>query len=282
MERPLVLDGRVLVKEIEEKLKVRVKELKGKYNITPTLATILVGKDEASAAYVGMKIKACERIGAVSLRVELPEATSTEELVNKIKELNNNKNVHGILLQHPVPEHIDEQICFDMIDFEKDVDGVNIKTFGKMAMKQESFKGAATLAVQNILKHYDIKLEGKEIVVVGKGDILGKPVAMMLMNEKATVTICDLSAENLPEIVRRADILIAAIGKPKFIKADWIKDDAVLIDTGYNPGNVGDIDLENAIGKCSAYTPVPGGVGPMTIVSLIEQTVEAAEKSVAK
>lgn len=213
-----------------------------------------------------------------SLKVELPEETTTQQLIDKIQELNRNENVHGILLQHPVPDHIDEMACFLSIDVSKDVDGVNPNTFGRMAMQMDSFKCATPYGIITLLKHYNIQIEGKEAVVIGRSPILGKPMAMMLLNENATVTICHSRTKNLPDVVRRADIVVAAVGRPKFVQADWIKEGCVLVDAGYNPGNIGDIDLENCISKCSAYTPVPGGVGPMTINRLIYQTVVSAEK----
>jgi len=278
MNSPLVLDGKALAKSVEQELAERVQRIKEKTGVTPILATILVGNDPASVTYVRMKGNACRRIGMESLKVELPEETTTQQLIDKIQELNRNENVHGILLQHPVPDHIDEMACFLSIDVSKDVDGVNPNTFGRMAMQMDSFKCATPYGIITLLKHYNIQIEGKEAVVIGRSPILGKPVAMMLLNENATVTICHSRTKNLPDVVRRADIVVAAVGKPKFVQADWIKEGCVLVDAGYNPGNIGDIDLENCISKCSAYTPVPGGVGPMTINRLIYQTVVSAEK----
>ncbi|HOJ81339.1 MAG TPA: tetrahydrofolate dehydrogenase/cyclohydrolase catalytic domain-containing protein [Clostridiales bacterium] len=278
MSTPLVLDGKALAKSIEQELTVRVQRIKDKTGITPILATIIVGNDPASVTYVRMKGNACRRIGMESLKVELPEETTTQQLIDRIRELNHDGNVHGILLQHPVPAHIDEMACFLSIDVSKDVDGVNPNTFGRMALQMDSFKCATPYGIITLLKHYNIRIEGKEAVVIGRSPILGKPVAMMLLNENATVTICHSKTKDLPDVVRRADIVVAAVGKPRFVKADWVKEGCVLVDAGYNPGNIGDIDLENAISKCSAYTPVPGGVGPMTINRLICQTVESAEK----
>ncbi len=279
MSNPIILDGAKLAKEIEAELGARVAKIKEKTGITPVLATILVGNNPASVTYVRMKGNACKRVGLESLKVEMPENTTTDELVAKIEELNRDERVHGILLQHPVPEQIDEQKCFNTISVKKDVDGVNTDSFGRMTMKLDAYKSATPLSIMTILKYYNIDIAGKEAVVVGRSPILGKPVAMLLLNENATVTVCHSKTENLPEIVRRADIVVGAVGKPRFIKADWVKEGAVLVDAGYNPGNVGDIDLENAAAKSSAYTPVPGGVGPMTITSLMRQTVEAAEKA---
>ncbi len=275
---PIVLDGKILARQIEEELKVRVQKLIQKSGKTPILATILVGDNPSSITYVKMKSNACNRVGIESLKIELSQSTTTEELITKIKEMNANDLVNGILLQHPVPKQIDEQKCFSKIDIRKDVDGVNTWTFGRMAMQLDSYKSATPYAIMRLLKHYNIEIEGKEVVVVGRSPILGKPIAMMLLNENATVTICHSKTRDLPKITRNADIIIGAVGIPKFIQADWVKDGVVLVDAGYNAGNVGDIDLENAIIKCSAYTPVPGGVGPMTIMSLIEQTIESCEK----
>lgn len=278
MSSPLILDGKALAAEIEENLKVRARKIIEATGKVPVLATIIVGSDPASVTYVRMKGNACTRVGIASLKVEMPEETTTEELLEKINELNNDPEVSGILLQHPVPQQIDEQKCFNAIALEKDVDGVNTASFGNMAMKLESFKSATPLGIMKIIQHYGIEVEGKEAVVIGRSPILGKPVAMMLLNGNATVTICHSRTRNLPEVVKRADIIVAAVGKPKFIQADWVKEGSVLIDAGYNPGNIGDIDLEKAAAKAAAYTPVPGGVGPMTISSLLTQTIEAAER----
>ena len=278
MNEPIMMDGKVLAKEIEEDLSARVKRIIEKTGKVPVLATILVGGNPASVTYVRMKGNACKRVGIDSLRVELPESTTTEQLLAKIDELNADDNVCGILLQHPVPAQIDEQRCFNAIAPEKDTDGVNTSSFGAMTMHLPAFKSATPLSVMALLKRYGIDVAGKEAVVVGRSPILGKPVAMLMLNADATVTICHSKTKNLPEVVKRADIVVAAVGRANFIQADWVKEGAVLIDAGYNEGNVGDIDLENAAGKSSAYTPVPGGVGPVTIAKLIEQTVEAAER----
>lgn len=279
MNNAIIMDGRTLAKEIEGKLRLRADNIKDKTGTEPMLVAILVGNNPASASYVNMKMKACERIGTKFLRLQMPEDTTTEELLAKIEELNSNDEVHGILLQHPVPVHIDEQRCFDAIKLRKDVDGVSSATFGKMSIGLDSFMCAAALGLYNLLKGYDIKVQGKQAVIAGCSCILGKPIAAMLLNENATVTICHADIKNLKEVIGRADIVVGAIESPRFIKADWIKEGAVLLDTGYNPGNLGDIDLENAIPKCSAYTPVPGGIGPMTIASLLQQTIQAAEKA---
>ncbi|MBE6591163.1 MAG: bifunctional 5,10-methylene-tetrahydrofolate dehydrogenase/5,10-methylene-tetrahydrofolate cyclohydrolase [Ruminococcaceae bacterium] len=276
---PLILDGKTLSKKTEALLLEKSTELKAKYGFVPVLATILVGSDPASCTYVRMKKNACQRVGLDSMSVEMDESTTTEQLLAKIHELNRDSRVCGILLQHPVPRHIDEKACFEAIAPEKDVDGVNTATFGRMTMGSFAYKSATPYGIMSILEEYGIELEGKEAVVIGRSAILGKPVAMMLLNANATVTICHSKTKNLPEVVKRADIVVAAVGKPRFVKAEWIKDGAVLIDAGYNPGNVGDIDLENAAAKSSAYTPVPGGCGPMTIAMLMKNTMESAEKA---
>jgi methylenetetrahydrofolate dehydrogenase (NADP+) / methenyltetrahydrofolate cyclohydrolase len=278
MGTPVILDGRTLAKSIEGELRERVAEIIQKTGKTPVLAAVIVGSDPASVMYVKMKGNACERVGMRSLKIEMPEDSKTEDVIDKIEQLNRDEDVHGILLQHPVPKQVDENSCFDHISEDKDVDGVNTNTFGRMTMQYSSFKCATPAAIMSILTYYGIEIEGRDAVVIGRSPILGKPVSMLLLNANATVTICHSKTKDIAEKVRRADIVVAALGKPKFVKAEWIKDGAVLVDAGYNPGNVGDIDLENAIKKCSAYTPVPGGVGPMTISTLIRQTVESAEK----
>jgi methylenetetrahydrofolate dehydrogenase (NADP+)/methenyltetrahydrofolate cyclohydrolase len=211
--------------------------------------------------------------------VDLGEETTTAQLLAQIDALNANPRVRGILLQHPVPQQIDERACFDCIALEKDVDGVTSLGFGRMALGEPAYGSATPAGIMRLLRRYGIEIQGREAVVVGRSPILGKPMAMMLLAANATVTICHSRTKNLPEIVRRAEILVGAVGRPQFIKADWIRDGAVVVDAGYHPGGVGDIELGPVIERCSAYTPVPGGVGPMTIATLIAQTVEAAEKA---
>ena len=214
----------------------------------------------------------------MSIAVELSEQTTTEQLLDKINELNANPDCHGILLQHPVPSQIDERACFDAIDAEKDVDGVTCLGFGRMAMNEPAYGSATPQGIMRILEAYDIELSGKHAVVVGRSPILGKPMALMLLNANATVTICHSKTQDLPNLIKQADILVGAVGRPEFIKADWIKDGAVVVDAGYHPGGLGDIELEPITQSASAYTPVPGGVGPMTINTLILHCVMAAEK----
>ncbi len=274
----LILDGKLLASQIETDLAERVATLKAKTGRTPILATILVGADPASATYVKMKGNACHRVGMDSLKIELPASTTTEELLAEISKLNNNTDVHGILLQHPVPHQIDERACFDAIALEKDVDGVTCLGFGRMSMGESAYGSATPAGIMSLLQANKIELAGKHAVVVGRSPILGKPMALMLLAANATVTICHSRTQNLPDFIRQADIVIGAVGKPEFIKGEWIKDGAVVVDAGYHPGGVGDIQLSAVIDRAAAYTPVPGGVGPMTIATLMRQTVEAGEK----
>lgn len=278
----MLLDGKALAKQIETELSQRVQALVEKTGRTPILATILVGDDPASATYVRMKGNACKRVGMDSIRVEMPSETTTEELLAKIDELNNNPDVHGILLQHPVPAQIDERACFDKIALTKDADGVTCLGFGRMSMNEPAYGSCTPQGIIHLLKHYNIEMQGKHAVVVGRSAILGKPMAMMLLNENCTVTICHSRTQNLAEQVAQADIIVGAVGVPELIKKDWIKPGAVVVDAGFHPtddGGCGDIELKGIESVASAYTPVPGGVGPMTINTLIRQTVEAAEKA---
>lgn len=275
----IVLDGKALAAKIELELAQRVEIIKQKTNgIKPILATILVGDDPASETYVRMKGNACRRVGMESIQLMLDVNTSTDQLMAEIQQLNANPDVHGILLQHPVPAQIDERQCFDEISLNKDVDGVTSLGFGKMAMQEFAYGSATPAGIMSILKAYDIDPSGKHAVVIGRSAILGKPMAMMLLNANATVTICHSRTEDLPSFVRQADIVVGAVGKPELIRGEWIKDGAVVIDAGYHPGGIGDIELSAISDRCYAYTPVPGGVGPMTISTLISQTVFAAEK----
>lgn len=277
----LILDGKALAKSIEDELSTRVANLKQKTGRTPILATILVGDDPASATYVRMKGNACKRVGMDSIRVEMPSTTTTDELLAKIDELNANPDVHGILLQHPVPNQIDERACFDRINLGKDVDGVTCLGFGRMAMGESAYGSCTPQGIMHLLNHYQIDLTGKHAVVIGRSAILGKPMAQMLLNANCTVTICHSKTQDLAHHVEQADIVVGAVGVPELIKKSWIKKGAVVVDAGFHPtddGGCGDIELNGIDGIASAYTPVPGGVGPMTINTLIRQTVEAAEK----
>jgi len=275
----IILDGKAIAQQTEAELSERVARLKQKSGgQAPILATILVGGDPASATYVKMKQNACKRVGMESIAVEMPDSTTTEQLLAKIQELNTNPNCHGILLQHPVPEQVDERLCFDSIALEKDVDGVTCLGFGRMAMGEFAYGSATPQGIMRLLAAYNIPLAGKHTVVVGRSPILGKPMAMMLLNANATVTICHSRTENLPAIISGADLVVGAVGKPGFNKAGWIRDGAVVVDAGYHPGGVGDIELAPLHDRAAALTPVPGGVGPMTINTLILQSVDAGEK----
>ena len=243
------------------------------------MATILVGLDPASATYVKMKQNACARLGMDSIAVELSKDTTTEELLETIEKLNADSNVHGILLQHPVPSKINERQCFDAISVEKDVDGVTCIGFGQMTMGENAFGSCTPAGIMRMLEYYEVEISGKNAVVVGRSPILGKPMAMMLLNKNATVTICHSRTANLKEHIQNADILVGAVGVPRLIQKDWIKNGAVVIDAGYHPAEkCGDIDLADIDSIASAHTPVPGGVGPMTINTLIFNTLLAAQK----
>lgn len=278
----LILDGRALAARIEDDLRGRVQRIKDQSGRTPILATILVGDDGASATYVRMKGNACRRVGMDSLKIELPQDTTTAQLLAQIEALNANPDVHGILLQHPVPAQIDERACFDAIALAKDVDGVTCLGFGRMSMGEPAYGSATPQGIMTLLQEYGIDPAGQHAVVVGRSAILGKPMAMMLLAANATVTVCHSRTRNLPELVRQADIVVGAVGKAELIRQEWIKPGAVVVDAGFHPregGGVGDIELAGIAGLARAYTPVPGGVGPMTITTLIRQTVEAAERA---
>ena len=273
-----ILDGKKLASESEKEILESVSVLKEK-GIIPTLATILVGDDPASETYVRMKQETCKRVGMESLAINLPKETSTEELLLKIDELNNDKKIHGILLQHPVPNQINERECFERISIEKDVDGVTCLGFGRMCMDLSAYGSCTPAGIMRILEFYDVDISGMNAVVVGRSPILGKPMAMMLLNKNATVTICHSRTKELEDHVRNADLVVGAVGVPKLIKKEWLKKGAVVIDAGYHPEKCGDIDLDGIEEIASSYTPVPGGVGPMTINTLILNTMEAARKT---
>ena len=275
----LLLDGKKLATASEIEIANEVSELKSK-GINPTLATILVGNDPASETYVRMKRNTCKRVGMESIAVELSELTTTEELLNTINGLNNDHNVHGILLQHPVPSQIDERKCFDAIDIDKDVDGVTCLGFGNMAMGLNAYGSCTPAGIIRLIKHYKLDIQGLNAVVVGRSPILGKPMAMMLLNLNATVTICHSRTKNIEDIIKNADLIVGAVGIPKFIQTNWIKQDAIVIDAGFHPEKCGDVDLADMDNISSAYTPVPGGVGPMTINTLILHTMQSAKKLV--
>ena len=277
--KAIVLDGKELSKKTEVYIEKEVRDLISK-GIKPTLATILVGSDPASETYVKMKRNTCKRVGMDSIAIELPENTSTDELLKTIKKLNNDHKVHGILLQHPVPSQIDERKCFDEISIEKDVDGVTCLGFGNMSMGLPAYGSCTPAGIIRLIKEYKLEIEGMNAVVVGRSPILGKPMAMMLLNLNATVTICHSRTKNIEDIIKNADLIVGAVGIPRFIKSDWIKKGSVVIDAGFHPEMCGDIDLDGIEDNAIAYTPVPGGVGPMTINTLILQTMESAKKTI--
>ncbi|MDB9813419.1 bifunctional methylenetetrahydrofolate dehydrogenase/methenyltetrahydrofolate cyclohydrolase FolD [Gammaproteobacteria bacterium] len=273
-----ILDGKGLAQIAEQEIQNKVSKLKNK-GITPTLATVLVGVDPASATYVKMKQNACARLGMESIAIELSKETTTEELLETIRQLNHDEKVHGILLQHPVPTQINERACFDAISVTKDVDGVTCLGFGQMTMGEPAYGSCTPAGIMRILEHYQIDISGKNAVVVGRSPILGKPMAMMLLNKNATVTVCHSRTEDLQAHIKNADIVVGAVGVPQLIKKDWIKQGAVVIDAGYHPTEkCGDIELVGIENIASAHTPVPGGVGPMTINTLILNTLLAAQK----
>ncbi len=272
------MDGKALADRVLEQTAERVKAIIDRTGVQPCLATVLVGNDPASVTYVKMKRRRCESVGMRSLRVELPDTITTEDLVAEITALSDDPTVHGILLQHPVPHHIDERAAFEAISPAKDVDGVTIYSFGAAAFDLPGFGACTPAGMMRLLDEYNVDPNGKHAVVIGRSPILGKPMAMMLLARHATVTICHSRTKDLPGIVRQADIVVAAVGRARFVKGDWVKEGAVVLDAGYNEGNVGDVDYEPVAERASLITPVPGGVGPMTIATLIEQTALAAER----
>ena len=256
---PKILDGKSPAASLERELADRVARLKTDTGgHAPTLATILVGDDPASATYVRMKGNACRRVGLESLRVDLPASTTTEALLERIDALNADPAVSGILLQHPVPRQVDERRCFDRIRADKDVDGVTALGFGRMSLGSAHTAAPRQPGSCGLLTHHAIPIAGKHAVVVGRSPILGKPMAMMLLNANATVTICHSHTTDLASLVKGADIVVAAVGKPRFVRGDWIRPGAVVVDAGYHPGNVGDVDLEAAARTRLRVYPGPG------------------------
>ncbi len=272
---PIVIKGKPIADQILQGCERRVKQIIDKTGVTPCLATVLVGSDPASEKYVDRKGKLCEKHGMKSIKIHMPDTSTTEEVVAKVTELANDDSVHGILVQHPMPKQVDERAVFEAIGGAKDVDGVTFHSFGTMTYALPGFGSATPEGIMRLMKAYDIDILGKHAVVIGRSVILGKPMAMLLLAAHATVTICHSRTVDLPGIVRQADIVVAAVGKANFVKSDWLKDGAIIIDAGFNPspsGNVGDVDYDDCAPKCSMITPVPGGVGPMTLAVLIDQT----------
>lgn len=273
-----IIDGKKTSSEIKDELKIQVEQLKKK-NIEVCLCVIQVGADPASTIYVKNKKKACEYIGIKSLSYELSEETSQEELIQLINELNSRMDVNGILVQLPLPKHIDEDKIIQAISPDKDVDGFHPQSVGRLSIGQKGFASCTPAGIIQLLKRNDIPIEGKECVIVGRSNIVGKPMSMLMLRENATVTVCHSRTKNLSEVTGRADILIVAIGRPRFITKEYVKEGAVVIDVGMhrdeNNKLCGDVDYADVIDKVSAITPVPGGVGPMTIAMLMYNCVES-------
>lgn len=275
-----IIDGKNISKELKDELKEKVAKYKEE-GVEITLAVIQVGNDKASSVYVGNKKKACEYIGIKSLSYELEESTTEEELLNLIKELNNRKDVNGILVQLPLPKHINEDKVIETIDAKKDVDGFHPMSVGALSIGKKGFISCTPYGIIELLKRSNIDIDGKECVVIGRSNIVGKPMSMLLLRENATVTVAHSHTKNLKEVAKRADILVVAIGKPQFINSEYVKEGAVVIDVGIhrdeNNKLCGDVDYEDVFPHASAITPVPGGVGPMTIAMLMKNCVNAVE-----
>lgn len=274
-----ILNGKELAKKIRNDLKEEVAELKKK-NINPKLAVIMVGEDKASKIYVRNKSRACEEIGIEYEEFLLEDTTTMEELLNLIENLNSRDDVHGILLQSPLPKNLDISLAFEAISPTKDVDGFNAVNVGKLSLNKDCFVSCTPYGVIKILESYNIPIEGKNAVIIGRSNIVGKPLIQCLLNKNATVTVCHSKTKNIAEITRNADIICAALGKANFLKADMVKEGSVIIDVGINrteEGLVGDVDFDEVSKKASYITPVPGGVGPMTIAMLMNNVVKAAK-----
>ncbi|MBR2786004.1 MAG: bifunctional methylenetetrahydrofolate dehydrogenase/methenyltetrahydrofolate cyclohydrolase FolD [Clostridia bacterium] len=277
-----IIDGKALAQKIRINLKHEVDELRIK-GITPKLAVIMVGDDKASKVYVKNKSKACDEIGIEYEEFLMAETTTMEELLELIENLNNRNDIHGILLQSPIPKHLDINQAFNKISYNKDVDGFNPVNVGKLAIGEDCFISCTPFGVTKMLEEYNIEVQGKNVVIIGRSNIVGKPLIQCMLKKNGTVTVCHSKTENIKEITSRADILIAALGKSKFVTQDMVKDGAVIIDVGINRNDdgklVGDVDFENVEKKASYITPVPGGVGPMTIAMLMTNVVKAAKNT---
>ncbi|MFR3961292.1 bifunctional methylenetetrahydrofolate dehydrogenase/methenyltetrahydrofolate cyclohydrolase FolD [Eubacterium ventriosum] len=275
-----IIDGKQISLDIKNELKEKVAKYK-EQGIEITLAVVKVGNDPASAVYVRNKEKACEYVGINSKTLALPEETTEEELLNVVKKLNEDKNVNGILVQLPLPKHIDESKVLLTIDSTKDVDGFHPVNVGKMVIGEDTFLPCTPAGIIEMIKRTDIDIEGKECVVIGRSNIVGKPMAMLMLKENATVTIAHSRTKDLKEVTKRADIIVAAIGKAKFVTADYVKEGAVVIDVGMdrdeNGKLCGDVDFESVSKVASAITPVPGGVGPMTVTMLLVNCLRSVE-----
>lgn len=277
-----IIDGKALAQTIRGNLKVEVEDLK-KEGIKPKLAVIMVGEDKASQIYVKNKSKACEEIGIEYEEYFLKTETTMDELLELIRKLNNDDNIHGILLQSPLPKHLDIDAAFREISPDKDVDGFNPVNVGKLCLNQDGFVSCTPYGVVKMLEEYNIPTEGANTVIIGRSNIVGKPLVQCMLNKNATVTVCHSKTKDIEKITQKADIIIAALGKPNFVKSDMVKEGSVIIDVGINRLDsgkiVGDIDYENVAPKASYITPVPGGVGPMTVAMLMSNVVKAAKKN---
>ncbi|MEW1777312.1 bifunctional 5,10-methylenetetrahydrofolate dehydrogenase/5,10-methenyltetrahydrofolate cyclohydrolase [Streptomyces sp. NPDC086777] len=278
MTQASLMDGTAVARRIVEQTAQRAAGLTARTGVTPCLATVLVGEDPASVTYVRMKQNRSRTAGIASRHVALPATTTTAELVSELRRLSADPAVHGILLQHPVGGHIDERAAFEAIAPEKDVDGVTFASFATMSFGLPGFVSCTPGGMLRLLDAYDVDPAGKRAVVVGRSAILGKPAGMLLLARDATVTYCHSRTRDLSAVVREADIVVAAVGRPRLILGRDLKPGAVVLDAGYNEGNVGDVDFDTAVERASLITPVPGGVGPMTIAVLLEQTVAAAAR----
>lgn len=276
-----IIDGKKVAADTKARVKERTEELKNTYHITPGLAVVIVGDDPASRVYVNNKKKACEAVGFVSEEYALPAETTQEELLALVETLNNKPDINGILVQLPLPKQLDDKAVIAAINPQKDVDAFHAVNVGKIMLGEYDFLPCTPAGVMEMLHSYQIPVDGKECVVIGRSNIVGKPMGMLLLHENGTVTICHSRTKNLAEVCRRADILVAAVGIPKFVKADMVKEGAVVIDVGMdrdeNGKLCGDVDFENVKEKCSFITPVPGGVGPMTIATLMKNTLKACK-----
>ncbi|MER5198385.1 bifunctional 5,10-methylenetetrahydrofolate dehydrogenase/5,10-methenyltetrahydrofolate cyclohydrolase [Streptomyces sp. NPDC002755] len=271
-----LMDGTGPAGRIVEEAAAKAAEISRRTGTSPCLATVLVGEDPASVTYVRMKRARCAKAGIRSRHIALPATTTTAELIDTLAGLSEDPDVHGILLQHPCGPHIDERAAFEAIAPQKDVDGVTTHSFAAMSFALPGFVSCTPGGIMRLLEAYDVDLTGKHAVVVGRSAILGRPVGMLLLAQDATVTYCHSRTADLPAIVREADVVVAAVGRPRLIRGEDVKPGAVVIDAGYNPGNVGDVDFDTALTRARLITPVPGGVGPMTIAVLLAQTVDAA------
>lgn len=277
-----IMDGNTVAEVVLNKLREQVAVFALEFGRPPVLATVLVGDDPASHTYVRMKANRCRAVGIESRRIEIPKEASTGEVVDRLQELSKDPAVDGILLQHPVPAHVDGRAAFEAIDPSKDVDGVTYASFATMAFGAEGFRSATPGGIMSLLDAYDVPLAGMHAVVVGRSPILGKPVGMLLLQRDATVTYCHSRTTDLAGIVAAGDIVVAAVGRPELVQGSWIKSGAVVVDAGYNAGNIGDVEYDAARARAGLITPVPGGVGPMTIATLLEQTLQAARQHEAQ